>query len=150
MTGGSHAAARASIACATAAAALFCLSASAGEDPFKGHASISVPFERLPFRPQAPNLPQRVSDLWGDRDRDGGFGELVELPPGFRSPLHAHSGDFHGVLVKGTWVHEDAKGNGISLGPDPTYGRRAERCTSIAASARSLACCSCSSTPAPT
>jgi hypothetical protein len=135
MTGGSHAAARASIACATAAAALFCLSASAGEDPFKGHASISVPFERLPFRPQAPNLPQRVSDLWGDRDRDGGFGELVELPPGFRSPLHAHSGDFHGVLVKGTWVHEDAKGNGISLGPG-SYVRQAggemhvDRCVS--------------------
>lgn len=93
-------------------------------DPFAGARNVSVPLEQLPFRPQAPGLPQRVTDLWGDRNRDGGFGQLIELPPGFRSPVHAHSGDFHGVLIKGTWLHEDASGRGIPL-PPGSYVRQA-------------------------
>ena len=79
--------------------------------------SITVPIEKMSWRKQAPDLPQRITMLWGDRDRDGGFGELVELPPGFRSPLHAHSGDFHGVLIKGSWLHEDASGRGTPVAP---------------------------------
>lgn len=117
--------ARGAMLAALASAALVAHPAGAAEDPFKGQASISVPFEHLPFRPQAPGLPQRVSDLWGNRDRDGGFGELVELPPGFRSPVHAHSGDFHGVLIKGVWVHEDAQGNGVTLSSPGSYVRQA-------------------------
>lgn len=107
----------------------------AAEDPFKGAGNVVAPIATLPWRKQAPDLPQRITDLWGNRDRDGGFGELVELPPGFRSPLHAHSGDFHGVLIKGTWVHEDANGNGVPLEPG-SYVRQAggdmhvDRCVS--------------------
>jgi hypothetical protein len=92
--------------------ALWVLPCGAGEDPFKGAGNVVAPIATLPWRKQAPDLPQRITDLWGNRERDGGFGELVELPPGFKSPLHAHSGDFHGVLIKGAWVHEDANGNG--------------------------------------
>jgi hypothetical protein len=107
----------------------------AGEDPFKGVANITVPLEKLEWRKQAPDLPQRITDLWGNRDRDGGYGELIELPPGFRSPLHAHSGDFHGVLIKGTWLHEDAAGKGVPVQPG-SYVRQAggdmhvDRCVS--------------------
>jgi hypothetical protein len=107
----------------------------ADEDPFRGVGNVTVPLETMSWRPQAPDLPQRISTLWGNRDRDGGFGQLIELPPGFRSPLHAHSGDFHGVLVKGTWVHEDASGNGAPLSPG-SYVRQAggemhvDRCVS--------------------
>jgi hypothetical protein len=104
-------------------------------DAFGGARNVSVPFDQLPFRPQAPGLPQRVTDLWGDRTKDGGFGQLIELPPGFRSPVHFHSGDFHGVLVKGSWLHEDANGKGIPL-PPGSYVRQAggdlhvDRCVS--------------------
>jgi hypothetical protein len=107
----------------------------AAEDPFKGAGNVVAPIGTLVWRKQAPDLPQRVTDLWGNRERDGGFGELVELPPGFRSPLHAHSGDFHGVLIKGVWLHEDAKGNGVALEPG-SYVRQAggdmhvDRCVS--------------------
>ena len=93
-------------------------------DAFDGARNLSVPFEQLTFRPQAPGLPQRLTDLWGDRNRDGGFGQLIELPPGFRSPVHAHSGDYHGVLIKGIWRHEDGNGTGISLQPG-SYVRQA-------------------------
>lgn len=122
------------IAVATLIAA-FAAPMSSHADPFSGARNLSVPLERLPFRPQAPGLPQRVTDLWGDRGQDGGFGQLIELPPGFRSPVHAHSGDFHGVLVKGVWLHEDANGNGIPL-PPGSYVRQAggdlhvDRCVS--------------------
>jgi hypothetical protein len=106
-----------------------------GEDPFQSVGSITVPIEKMQWRKQAPDLPQRITMLWGNRDRDGGFGELVELPPGFRSPVHAHSGDFHGVLIKGTWLHEDAAGYGTPVNPG-SYVRQAggemhvDRCVS--------------------
>ena len=108
-------------------ASLFSLPrSSAGEDPFKGIGSVIVPLEQMPWKPQAPGLPQKISTLWGNRDRDGGFGQLVDLPPGFRSPLHAHSGDYHGVLIKGTWLHEDAAGKATSVVPG-SYVRQAGR-----------------------
>jgi hypothetical protein len=109
---------------------------SAGEDPFQSVGSITVPLEKMSWRKQAPDLPQQISMLWGNRDRDGGFGELVELPPGFRSPVHAHSGDFHGVLIKGTWLHEDASGKGTPVTVPGSYVRQAggemhvDRCVS--------------------
>jgi hypothetical protein len=108
----------------------------AEEEPFKAVGTIVVPLEKMQWRPQAPDLPQRLTTLWGNRDRDGGFGQLIELPPGFRSPLHAHSGDFHGVLIKGTWLHEDASGKGVPVQQAGSYVRQAggemhvDRCVS--------------------
>lgn len=74
--------------------------------------SLSVAADDMNWQQQTPNLPIMISELWGDRRIDGGFGELVRLPPGFDSGLHAHSGDFHGVLIKGVWVHEGPDGEG--------------------------------------
>lgn len=68
--------------------------------------------EDMNWQQQTPNLPIMISELWGDRRVDGGFGELVRLPPSFDSGLHAHSGDFHGVLIKGVWVDEGPSGEG--------------------------------------
>jgi hypothetical protein len=123
--------------CKAAALALlaFASLARAGEDPFKGAGNVVLPIEQMQWRPQAPGLPQKVVTLWGNRDRDGGFGQLIQLPPGFRSPVHAHSGDFHGVLIKGMWRHEDGDGKGISVEPG-SYVRQAggenhvDRCVS--------------------
>lgn len=52
-------------------------------DVFDNARNLSVPFEQLSFRPQTPGLPQRLTDLWGDRNRDGGFGPLIEPPRAF-------------------------------------------------------------------
>jgi hypothetical protein len=120
---------------------VFCLAlpawAQTAEPEWAQARNATVPAEKLAWRKQAPNLPNEISLLWGDRDRDGGYGELVKLPPGFDSGLHEHSGDFHGVLVSGTWVHLDEKGNGADtpLGPG-SYVRQAggemhiDRCVS--------------------
>jgi hypothetical protein len=98
-----------------------------------------VPLETMRWTPQAPDLPQTVVELWGDRAADGGYGELVRLPPGFDSRLHAHSGDFHGVLVAGTWLHieEDGTGADTPLKPgsyvmQPGGGMHTDRCTADA------------------
>ena len=98
-----------------------------------------VPLETMRWTPQAPDLPQTVVELWGDRAAHGGYGVLVRLPPGFDSHLHAHSGDFHGVLVAGTWLHieEDGTGADTPLKPgsyvmQPGGGMHIDRCTADA------------------
>jgi hypothetical protein len=114
----------------TALAALVCLSfAQSGRADKATEASprsLSRPFDQMTWRKQAPDLPIMISELWGDRERDGGFGELVQVPPGFDSGRHAHSGDFHGILVKGTWVHVDESGKGAAVPLQPgSYVRQA-------------------------
>jgi beta-alanine degradation protein BauB len=74
--------------------------------------SLSISANDIAWQQQTPNLPIMIGELWGDRRADGGFGELVRLPPGFNSGPHAHSGDFHGVLIKGAWIHEGPSGEG--------------------------------------
>ena len=99
--------------------------------------SRNVPADALDWQQQTPNLPIMISLLWGDRHADGGFGEMVRLPPGFDSGRHAHSADFHGVLIEGTWVHEGPAGQGrdVRLGRG-SYVRQAggemhvDRCVS--------------------
>lgn len=99
--------------------------------------SFNAPADGLQWRKQAPDLPIMISELWGNRDFDGGFGELVRVPPGFNSGRHAHSGDFHGVLIQGEWIHEgpNGEGNNQRLAPG-SYIRQAggqmhvDRCVS--------------------
>ena len=100
------------------------LTAPAAADPEPRN--IIRPAAEHAWKRQSPELPTTLTTLWGDRGRDGGFGQLVTMPPGFDSRLHAHSGDYHGVLVSGTWVHVDANGKGgdTPLGPG-SYVRQA-------------------------
>jgi len=121
----------------------------AAEDPFKGAGNVVLALEKMEWTPQAPGLPQKVVTLWGNRDRDGGFGQLIELPPGFKSPLHAHSGDFHGVLIKGTWLHEDANGKGVPAQPGSYVRQAGGEITSIDVSATNPVCYSCFSIREP-
>ncbi len=102
---------------------------SGGADkPSAASRSLSRTFDQMTWREQTSGLPLMISELWGDRERDGGYGELVQVPAGFDSGLHAHSGDFHGVLVKGTWIHvdENGKGSNTPLAPG-SYIRQAGR-----------------------
>ncbi len=48
--------------------------------------------------------PLKVAKLWGDRDQ-GAYGWFFKLPPGFKAGVHAHTADYHGVALAGTWVH---------------------------------------------
>jgi hypothetical protein len=110
------------------AVAVLCACVAFAQSNDSSTASLSRAFDQLPWRKQAPDLPILISELWGNRERDGGFGELVQVPAGFDSGPHAHSGDFHGVLVKGTWVHVDENGRGASIPLAPgSYIRQAGR-----------------------
>jgi hypothetical protein len=97
--------------------------------------SVILAAEQLEYFPQAPNLPQTLTVLWGSREKDGGYGQLIRLPGGFDSGLHAHSGLYHGVLVSGTWIHveENGAGSETELPPgsyvlQPGQGMHIDRC----------------------
>jgi hypothetical protein len=42
---------------------------------------------------------------------------LLKLPAGGEAGLHAHTGDYHGVSVSGTWLHMDEGGEWKELPP---------------------------------
>ena len=49
--------------------------------------------------------PLQIAKLWGDRDKGPEYAMLLKLPAGSDSGMHAHTADYHAVLVQGTWVH---------------------------------------------
>ena len=60
--------------------------------------------------------PAQIVVLWGD-PKSGEFGALLKLPPGFTPGLHAHTESYHGINLKGTWVHILGNGDVKSLPP---------------------------------
>ena len=41
---------------------------------------------------------------WGDWTKDE-YGMLVKIKAGHAAPKHSHTSDYHGVTIKGNWVH---------------------------------------------
>ena len=56
------------------------LAGSAAADPEPRN--IIRPAAEHAWKRQSPELPTQLTVLWGDRDRDGTFGQLVRMPPG--------------------------------------------------------------------
>src|SRR5687767_7164039 len=76
-----------------------------------------VPFAEVKWEAYAPGVPLQVAVLWGDRTK-GAYGMYLKMPGGFEAGMHAHTADYHGVLVTGTWQHWDEGGKeGAELGP---------------------------------
>src|SRR5262245_57164883 len=67
---------------------------------------VSMAAGDLKWEPMAPNVPLQIATLWGDRAK-GESGILLKMPGGFDSGMHAHTGDYHAVLLQGTWVHTE-------------------------------------------
>ena len=65
---------------------------------------IILPARELKWAPEAPGLPQQMVTLWGDRKK-GEAAVLIKVPAGWEAGLHAHTADYHAVLVAGTWIH---------------------------------------------
>lgn len=68
--------------------------------------SVNMAASELKWEPMAPGMPAQVATLWGDRTK-GESGVLLKFPGGFESPVHAHTADYHAVLIQGTWVHTE-------------------------------------------
>jgi len=48
--------------------------------------------------------PVGIAVLWGNPSK-GASVRLLKFPAGFVVPNHAHTGDYHGVNLTGTWRH---------------------------------------------
>ena len=64
------------------------------------------PTNELKWEAFAPGAPVDVVPLWGDRNAGGDYGMFLRLKAGQQAGMHAHSADYYGVNVKGTWVRE--------------------------------------------
>lgn len=68
------------------------------------HAGLMISAEQMKWREVLPGSPVKMVVLWGDRDK-GEYAMLLKLPAGYVVPDHAHTGDYHGLSVVGTWRH---------------------------------------------
>jgi len=71
----------------------------------KGKAPVNMPAAEQKWEPLAPDAPLQMVKLWGDRNKGGEYAMLLKLPAGAEAGMHAHTLDYHAVLVSGTWVH---------------------------------------------
>jgi hypothetical protein len=68
--------------------------------------SVIMAAGELKWEPMAPGVPLQIATLWGDSTK-GESGILLKTPAGFDSGMHAHTADYHAVLVSGTWIHTE-------------------------------------------
>ena len=87
----------------------------------------------LQWTEAAPGSPVKRAILWGDRNSGGDYAQLLRIPAGFVAPIHAHSGDYHGVNLTGTWRHSFDGGEQRDLPPgsyvcQPGMGMHGDAC----------------------
>jgi quercetin dioxygenase-like cupin family protein len=63
-----------------------------------------------------PGSPMKITILWGDRNK-GEYAMLLKMPAGFVAPIHAHTGDYHGTNLIGSWRHSFEGGEERTLPP---------------------------------
>lgn len=91
--------------------------------------NVYVPDKAVPYALEAPDQPQQLGSLWGRR-AEGPAGTLLKVPAGFRAPVHAHTADYRGVVIKGLWTHwvpETGEGEGIELPPGSYWTQKADQ-----------------------
>jgi gentisate 1,2-dioxygenase len=80
----------------------------------------------------APGSPLKIVVLWGDRSK-GEYAMLLKMPAGFVAPIHAHTGDYHGMNLTGSWRHSFEGGEQKDLPPgsyvfQPGMGMHGDAC----------------------
>lgn len=68
-----------------------------------------LPADKIPYVAEAPDQPQRLGPLWGERAK-GPAGTLLKVPGNWRAPVHAHTADYRAVVIKGLWAHWQMQG----------------------------------------
>lgn len=63
-----------------------------------------VPAEAIPYALEAPDQPQQLGKLWGER-ATGPAGTLLKVPGHWVAPVHAHTADYRAVVIEGVWKH---------------------------------------------
>jgi hypothetical protein len=88
---------------------------------------VILPFAQVPFVKEAPDQPQTLGALWGDRAQ-GPAGTYLRTPGGFVAPLHTHTADYRAVVIKGIWSHwipERGQTQGTPLPPGSYWTQKA-------------------------
>jgi Domain of unknown function (DUF4437) len=93
---------------------------------------VMIPADEMQWQEVRPGSPARIVILWGDRTK-GEYGMLLKLPAGFSAPIHAHTGDYHGVSLSGMWRHSFDGGEERILPPgsyvlQPGLGMHGDAC----------------------
>lgn len=70
----------------------------------------------LEWVPMAPDSPIMAVTLWGDA-ATGPYGALLKIPAGTEFPMHAHTGDYSGINLQGTWRRVIDGGEWVELPP---------------------------------
>jgi hypothetical protein len=88
--------------------------------------------DEMEWQEMAPGSPLKIVMLWGDRSK-GDYGMLLKMPAGFAAPVHAHTGDYYGMNVTGTWRHSFDGGEERALPPgsyvfQPGTGMHGDTC----------------------
>ena len=111
-----------------------CLTAAAGlgHAADSGMAGIMIPADTMAWKDLNPGSPVKMAPLWGDRGT-GEYAMLLKLPAGFVAPIHAHTGDYYGVNLTGTWRHSFDGGEQKDLPPgsyvfQPGMGYHGDAC----------------------
>ncbi len=102
---------------------------------FTAHAAESgkmIAADEMQWTENRPGSPLKVVVLWGDRTK-GEYAMLLKFPPGFVAPIHAHTGDYHGINLTGTWRHSFDGGEERDLQPgsyvyQPGMGMHGDAC----------------------
>ena len=81
-----------------------------------GKPGIMIPADAMEWKELNPGSPVKMASLWGDRST-GEYAMLLKLPAGFVAPIHAHTGDYYGMNLTGTWRHSFDGGEQKDLPP---------------------------------
>ncbi len=65
---------------------------------------LMLPADQMTWKELNPGGPVMISPLWGDRET-GDYAMLLKFPAGVGVPVHAHTGEYYGLVVAGTWRH---------------------------------------------
>ena len=88
--------------------------------------------DEMTWQEMAPGSPLKIVVLWGDRAK-GEYAMLLKMPAGFVAPIHAHTGDYHGMNLTGTWRHSFDGGEERAMVPgsyvfQPGMGMHGDAC----------------------
>lgn len=114
---------------------LLALTAGFGFPGLSAFAGSMTPTDQMEWKEITPGSPVKIVVLWGDRAK-GEYAMLLRLPAGFSAPIHAHSGDYHGVNIAGIWRHSFDGGEQKDLTPgahvfQPGMGMHGDGCVGI-------------------
>jgi len=69
-----------------------------------GAHGVMISLDEVEWQPIREGSAVDVAVLFGN-PATGANVRLIRFPAGFTAPVHAHTGDYHGVVLSGTWKH---------------------------------------------